>query len=142
MELRHNPDDIAAADVGNITIFSRRRRPGIRPTNHRGKAEEACCYDQSQERPSVPAAVTEKSLNPSTLMLHCPHLIISHVTRSCRQPELALRLLALPFLVRLFFFCAWFLPCSAFCPVRFSPAVLPAIRPALQDGRSFFRFYS
>src|SRR4026208_2276700 len=101
MELRHNPDDIAAADVGNITIFSRRRRRGPRPNNQPGQAEEARCYDQSQERPSVPAAVTEKSLNPSTLMLHCPHLIISHVTRSCRQPELALLLLALPVLLLL-----------------------------------------
>jgi hypothetical protein len=44
MELCDNPDDIAAADVGNVTIFGRRRRRGICPKNQRGKAKETRGY--------------------------------------------------------------------------------------------------
>ena len=39
----------------------------------------------------IPANL-EQPLNPSTLMLHCPHLIISHVMVSRRQAKPALLL--------------------------------------------------
>jgi hypothetical protein len=44
MELCDNPDDVAAADVGNVTILGRGRRCGVCPKNQRGKAEEAYGY--------------------------------------------------------------------------------------------------
>src|SRR5882762_7915329 len=87
MELRDNPDDVATADVGNVTILGRGCRRGICPEDQRGKAEEAHCHYEPQERPPMSAAAPEKLLNPSTLMSHCPHLIISHVTVSWRQAE-------------------------------------------------------
>ena len=82
MELRDNPDEVAAADVGNVTILGRGCRCDIRPKGQRGKAEEAHCHQQPREHPPMTAAGPEKSLNPSTLMSHGPHLIISHVTVS------------------------------------------------------------
>ena len=41
MELRDNPDEVAAADVGNVAIFGRRGRCDICAKGQRGKAEQA-----------------------------------------------------------------------------------------------------
>ncbi|MCG3768111.1 MAG: hypothetical protein JW394_0211 [Nitrospira sp.] len=47
MELRDNPDEVAAADVGNIAIFGRGGRCDIGPEGQRGKTEEADGPQQS-----------------------------------------------------------------------------------------------
>ncbi len=46
MELRDNPDDVAAADVGNVTIFGRSCRCDVCPKHQRGKAKEARSYHE------------------------------------------------------------------------------------------------
>ena len=138
MELRDNPDHVTAADVGNVTILGRGCRCGIRPKGQRGKAEEARCQHEHRERPSMIAAGLEKPLNPSTLMSHRPHLIISHVTVSWRQAEPVLFLPALSLLLCL----PHLFPYSSLFPIRLLPAVLPASQPALQAVQSSFRLYS
>src|ERR1700752_3389920 len=96
MELCDHPDDVAAAHVGHVTIFGRGRRCDICPKNQRGKTQKPRCHRKPQERPSMITAAPKKPLNPSSLMSHCPHLIISHITGSWPQAEPALLLPALP----------------------------------------------
>src|SRR5512147_2257299 len=79
MELRNDPDDVTGTDVRHITVLGRRRRRGVCPKGQHGETKEARSYREHRECTSMISADLEKPLNPSTLMLHCPHLIISHV---------------------------------------------------------------
>ena len=75
MELRDNPDEVTAADIGNVTILGRGCRRGICSKDQRRKAEEARCHHEPQERPPVLAGRSGEASEPihPDVALPSPH---------------------------------------------------------------------